>query len=50
MTLKELDEKIYEIEGEIMLAAFHGYRMPEFEGKLLKLLKERESYDSQRTH
>jgi len=45
MTLEELDEKIYEIEGEIMLAAFHGYRLPAFEDRLLELLKERESYD-----
>jgi len=46
MTLNELDRKIDDIEGEIMLAAFHGYRLPAFEEKLLELLKERESYDS----
>ena len=46
MTLEELDEKIYEIEGEIMLAAFHGYRLPAFEERLLVLLKERETYES----
>ena len=45
MTLEELDEKIYEIEGEIMLSAFHGYRLPAFEDRLLELLKERESYE-----
>lgn len=45
MTLEELDEKIYEIEGEIMLAAFHGYSLPAFEDRLLELLKERESYE-----
>jgi hypothetical protein len=45
VTLEELNEKIHEIEGEIMLAAFHGYRLPAFEDRLLELLKERESYE-----
>lgn len=45
MTLEELDKKIYDVEGEIMLAAFHGYRLPALEDRLLELLKEKESYD-----
>lgn len=48
MTAKERQQLIYDLEGEIMLGAFHGYRMPALEERLLELLKEEEN-DSQRT-
>jgi hypothetical protein len=36
----EKQKRIEELEGEIMLAAFHGYRVPHYEKELLKLLED----------
>ncbi len=43
MTAKERQALIDDLEGEIMLGAFHGYRMPALEERLLELLKEQEN-------
>jgi hypothetical protein len=42
MTAKERLKLIDDIEGEIMLGAFYGNRMPVLEERLLELLKEEE--------
>ena len=40
------DDEIYSLEGELMLAAFHGYSAPHIEKRLLQLLEERDNDES----
>lgn len=40
MMSKDKQKLIQDLEGEIMLAAFHGYKLPSIEKRLMQLYKE----------